>query len=213
MHYSAIIFDFDGTIADTLGEALRIYNLLARENGYRVIERDELPDLRLYDTRDLLRHLAIPRRRVPLLLARGRRLLKARIRSLPLMAGIAEVLPRLRENSECFGILTSNAVDNVEAFLEAHQLRSLFTFISSTTKLSGKSKHLRAIARTFSLPVLEMLYIGDEIRDVRAARKAGIASAAVTWGFNAEQALSAENPSFLVRSPAELLEIAAKPPA
>lgn len=211
MHYTALIFDFDGTIADTLGEGLRIYNLLAHENGYREIDREELPELRGYDTRQLLRHLQIPKRKVPLLLNKGRRLLKSKIRELPLIEGMAETLPRLRENADCFGILTSNAVDNVEAFLDAHQLRDLFTFVSSTSKLSGKAKHLRAIARTFSLRPLQMLYIGDELRDLQAARKARIASTAVTWGFNSAETLSAANPDFLVDTPADLLQIAGRP--
>ncbi|NIP95581.1 MAG: HAD hydrolase-like protein, partial [Akkermansiaceae bacterium] len=121
-------------------------------------------------------------------------------------------LPRLRENADCFGILTSNDTANVETFLRSHGLRDLFTFVSATQKLSGKSKYLRAIARTFSLQPPQMLYIGDELRDIRAARKANIAAAAVTWGLNSEESLAAENPRFLVRSPAQLLEIAGKRP-
>lgn len=207
MTFNALIFDFDGTIADTLGEGLRIYNLLAAEHHFRRVTREDLTELRALDTRDLLRHLGIPKRKVPAMLTKGRRLLKAKIRSLPLIEGMADVLPRLRHEASCFGILTSNTVENVEAFLEAHGLSDLFTFISATSKLSGKAKHLRSIARTFSLPPAEMLYVGDELRDVKAAERAGIASAAVTWGFNSADSLAARRPRFLVHSPADLLNI------
>ncbi len=209
MHFNALIFDFDGTIADTLGEGMRIYNLLAKEHGFRELEKDELRELRTLDMKGLFAHLKIPKRRVPLLLNKGRRLLKNKIRSLPLIDGMEKTLPLLRERAACFGILTSNDSENVEAFLESHRIRDLFTFISATGQLTGKSKHLRAIARTFSLSPPEMLYVGDELRDIRAARKAKIASAAVTWGLNSENSLAAENPRFLVRQPAELLEITA----
>ena len=208
---SAIVFDFDGTIADTLGEGIRIYNLLARENGFREMEKEHLSGLRSLDTNGLFAELKIPKRKIPLLLAKGRRLLKAKIRTLPLIEGMKETLPRLRENAECFGILTSNDTENVEAFLDSHGLRELFTFISATGQLTGKSKHLRAIARTFSLQPPQMLYVGDELRDIRAARKSKIAAAAVTWGLNSEESLAAENPRYLVHSPAELLEIVGVP--
>ena len=95
----------------------------------------------------------------------------------------------------------------VEEFLDSHGLRNLFTFISSTPKLTGKSKHLLAIAKTFSLDPVDMLYVGDEIRDIRAAAKAHIPCAAVAWGLNSRDALASENPSHLVDTPAQLLEV------
>lgn len=207
MRYKGLIFDFDGTIADTLLATLDIYNQLAADNGFRHVEMEEVARLRDMDTRRVLDDLNIPARRVPLLLAKGRRMLKRDIAGIPLIDGIAEVLPQLRERAECFGILTSNASENVEAFLETHGLGDLFTFVSSTSTLSGKSKHLRSIARTFSMNASQMLYVGDEIRDVRASRKAGIDVAAVTWGFNSPDSLTAEEPHYLVHSPGELLEI------
>ena len=211
MRYPALIFDFDGTIADTLLAARHHYNQLAEEYGYRTISREELPGIRDLDVKSALAHLNIPKRKVPLLLARGRRLLKNNIRFLPLIEGMAEALPLLRKKAHFFGILTSNATENVEAFLEEHRIRELFTFISSTSKLSGKSKHLRSIARTFSLNPAEILYIGDEIRDIRAAQKAGIDIAAVTWGFNSRDSLAVRSPLHLVESPAELTKLIMPP--
>lgn len=207
MRYPSLIFDFDGTIADTLSAATDVYNRLADENGFRQVSPEELPRLRNLDVRGILEDLNISKRKVPFLLARGRRLLRDNIASIPLIDGMADILPVLRENAHYFGILTSNATENAEAFLEAHGLRDLFTFISSTSKLSGKHKHLRSIARTFSLNPAEMLYVGDEIRDVRAAKKAGIAMAAVTWGFNSKDSLAAESPLHLVDSSQELLDV------
>ena len=80
-----------------------------------------------------------------------------------------------------------------------------FTFVSSTSKLTGKAKHLRAIRKTFSLQPHEMLYVGDEIRDVKASQKAGIPCAAVTWGFNSRSSLSAADPTHIVDEPHQLL--------
>ena len=207
MRYPALIFDFDGTLADTLGAAVKAYNGLAETYSLRHVTEEEIPLLRDFEVKELMKYLGISKLRLPGLLARGRKALRADITQLDLNDGLAEILPQLREHCSCFGILTSNSTDNVEAFLEAKGLRELFTFISSTSKLSGKHKHLRAIEKTFSLQRADMLYVGDESRDIRASHKAGIHIAAATWGFNSQDTLERQSPTHLLQSPADLLKV------
>lgn len=207
MKYKMLAFDFDGTIADTLGETRLIFNRIAPEYGIREVGADELAHLRHLSLQDLLSHLQIPKRRVPVLIARGTSIMRSNIAQLKLIEGMSEVLVQLREHVGSFGILTSNATANVDLFLRAHGLREQFDFISSTSKLTGKSKHLKAIRKTFSLRSEEMLYIGDELRDVKASQKAGIPIAAVTWGFNSREALAAAKPDHLFDAPADFLSL------
>jgi len=207
MIYRTLVFDFDGTIADTLGETRRIYNILAPDYGLREVGEHELDHLRHLSLKELVKHLKIPKWRVPALIARGTGLMRGNINNLQLIPGVGEVLTELRRHVKSFGILTSNATPNVDIFLRNHGLRSEFDFISSTSKLTGKAKHLRAIRKTFSLSAPEMLYVGDELRDVKASQKAGIPVAAVTWGFNSRESLAAEKPDHLFDFPAEFLEL------
>ena len=209
MQHRALVFDFDGTIADTLAEARRIYNQLAPDYGLRQVDEQEIPHLRHYSLKQLLTHLDIPKRRVPSLLARGTGMMRGNIEQLPLIPGMAEVILEMRRHVDAFGVLTSNATANVDLFLRTHGLREAFDFISSTSKLTGKAKHLRAIRKTFSLRHEQMLYIGDELRDVKASQKAGIPVAAVTWGFNSRESLAEEKPDYLFDHPADFLRLLA----
>ncbi|MBK1881083.1 HAD-IA family hydrolase [Luteolibacter pohnpeiensis] len=211
MNYQTLIFDFDGTIADTLEESRKIFNEIAPDYGIRQVDREEIDNLRHLSLKELLAHLEIPKRKVPVFIARGTGMMRRNIESLPLIPGIGEVLRELRPQVKGFGILTSNSTPNVELFLESHGLRDLFDFISSTSKLTGKARHLRAIRKTFSLRPEEMLYVGDEIRDIKAARKARISIAAVAWGFNSREALAAEGPELVFSKPQELLGLLALP--
>ncbi|MCP5536917.1 MAG: HAD-IA family hydrolase [Akkermansiaceae bacterium] len=204
MKYSTLVFDFDGTIADTLDEGLKIYNQMAETHGLKPIDEDEVHILRHMKLNDFLDHLGVPRLLVPKLLYKGTQMLKSRISRLPLIEGIADALPRLRQKTEHFGILTSNSTENVHLFLQHHGLEDIFTFVSSTSKLTGKSKHLRSICRTFSIKPGDMIYIGDELRDVKAAKKAQIPVAAVGWGFNSAAALAESRPDYLFHHPSEL---------
>ncbi len=208
MKYPALIFDFDGTIADTLSEAADIYNILAKEHGYKQVQAQEIPALRHCSVKKLTKELGVSKLRLPFLLNKGRKLLKKRIHKLSPIEGMIETMQELRKNANNFGILTSNSTENVELFLDNNGIRDLFTFISSTSKLGGKSKHINSISRTFSINKRDMLYIGDEIRDIKASQKAGIAIAAASWGFNSKESLEIARPTYLIEKPSELLKIA-----
>lgn len=207
MNYKTLVFDFDGTIADTLGETRLIFNRIAPDYGIREVAEEELNHLRHLSLKELLVHLNIPKRRVPALITRGTGMMRGNITQLQLIPGMSEVLIELRRHSRSFGILTSNATANVDLFLRTHGLREQFDFISSTSKLTGKAKHLKAIRKTFSLRPEEMLYVGDEIRDVKASQKAGIPIAAVTWGFNSRESLAASKPNYLFDQPTDFLRL------
>lgn len=207
MIYKTLVFDFDGTIADTLGETRLIFNRIAPDYGIREVAEHELDHLRHLSLKELLDHLDIPKRRVPALISRGTGMMRSNISQLKLIEGMPQVLVELRRHVRSFGILTSNATANVDLFLRTHGLREQFDFISSTSKLTGKSKHLKAIRKTFSLRAEELLYIGDELRDVKASQKAGIPIAAVTWGFNSRESLASAEPNYLFNQPADFLRL------
>ena len=202
-----LVFDFDGTLADSLSAAHAIYNQLAVERDFRPISTAELPALRHHSLTSLLRTLGISPHHVPSLLHQGRKLLRNRLAEISPCSGLPEQLPILREKTGCLGILTSNSVENVEIFLQRHQLRHYFDFLSTCPRLKGKARFLRSITRTYSLPPRQLIYIGDEVRDLQAAQKAGTCSAAVTWGFNSEEALLAAHPDYLCRHPQDLLSL------
>jgi len=212
MIYKTLVFDFDGTIADTLGETRLIFNQLAPDYGIRQVAANELDHLRHLSLKELLDHLDIPKRRVPALISRGTSMMRGNITQLQLIPGMAEMLIELRRHVRSFGILTSNATANVDLFLRTHGLREPFDFISSTSKLTGKAKHLKAICKTFSLKPEELLYIGDELRDVKASQKAGVPIAAVTWGFNSRESLAASAPTYLFDTPADFLQLLTESP-
>ncbi|MBC7980526.1 MAG: HAD hydrolase-like protein [Armatimonadetes bacterium] len=207
MKYRVLVFDFDGTIADTMEEARRIYNELAPDYGIREVGEHEIAELRHLSLKQILLKLEIPKRRVPSIIARGTGMMRGNIEKLQVIDGMKEALVEMRKQVDRFGILTSNATANVDVFLRNHGLRDLFEFVSSTSKLTGKARHLRAIRKTFSLHAEEMLYIGDELRDVKAAQKAGIPHAAVSWGFNSRESLEAARPTYLIDRPEDFLRL------
>jgi phosphoglycolate phosphatase-like HAD superfamily hydrolase len=200
------LFDFDGTLADTREIAHEILNEMAVEFGFRQLPPDQLEAARLMNTRQFMSHLGISTWRLPLIARRGHQLLHERIHHVNPIAGIPEVLATLKDRGERLAILSSNSEANVKAFLSRHHLPS-FEFVKSSSKLFGKGREIRRILRKESLAPPEILYIGDETRDIEAARETGLRMAAVTWGYNSSEALGALRPDHLISRPEEILSI------
>jgi len=104
------------------------------------------------------------------------------------------------------GILTSNTQENVKQFLDKNEL-GFFDFIRTGKSVFGKSHIINKIVKQRHVSKNKVFYVCDEMRDIEAARKSGIKSIAVTWGYNTKDALIKENPDFLVSSPDELRNI------
>lgn len=206
MSFQCLVCDFDGTVAATFDQAVRIYNELALENGYRKLEASEHERVRGMTLSQFLRFARIPKRRLLGLLMAGRSKLAREAEKIPVIAGMEEVLGIVRHHVPVIGILTSNSVHNVRTFASSRGLQ-VFDFISSVPKLSGKAKYLKAIMMTYSLAPHEILFVGDEVRDIRAGRKARVPVAGAAWGFNSASLLREARPDYLLEHPRQLLDL------
>ncbi|HEY9736021.1 MAG TPA: HAD-IA family hydrolase [Trichocoleus sp.] len=204
------LFDFDGTIADTLGALVEISNRLAPEFGIKPATAEELKALKDLSAEQLLRQSRVPLFKLVRLLRRVRRDLQSEIPKLHLHAGMEEALSKLHQQGHLLGIVTSNSADNVYLFLQVQGLTPYFRFVETGVGLFGKNRVLKQMLRRQRLKLEEVIYVGDETRDVDAAHRVGMRVVAVTWGFNSRLALERHRPDFLIDMPQSLIEIASK---
>lgn len=206
MPFRLVIFDFDGTLADSMAAGLTIFNRLAPELGYAPVA--DIAAARHMTGRQFLRHHRIWFWRLPRLVRRFQAAAADEAHKLALFPGLADVLAGLHARGVRLGILSSNREDNIRRCLAANGVEGLFGFVVGYPKLFGKGKALRRLVRAERVPVGEVLYVGDEVRDIEAAKRAGVASAAVTWGFHADGLLKDAGPDHLLTDPRQLLELA-----
>ena len=201
-----IIFDFDGTLADTIDILLSITNRLSAEYGFKSATKEELAQLSNLNSWQILQYSGISIFKFPLLIRRLKAELHSEVPHIQLFPGIKEVLLELKKRGFQLGIITSNSRENVLGALEKNGLQDTFTFIYSGSTF-GKHKVINKWLRIENIHTEKVVYVGDEIRDIDAARRTGIKVIAVGWGFNSPQALAAQNPDFLIEHPQELIEI------
>jgi phosphoglycolate phosphatase len=201
-----IIFDFDGTLADTVDILLSITNRLSAEFGFKSATKEELAQLSNLNSWQILQYSGISIFKFPLLIRRLKAELHSEVPHIQLFPGIKEVLLELKKRGFQLGIITSNSRENVLGTLEKNGLQDTFTFIYSGSTF-GKHKVINKWLRIENIHTEKVVYVGDEVRDIDAAKKTGIKVIAVGWGFNSPQALAAQNPNFLIERPQELIEI------
>jgi phosphoglycolate phosphatase len=203
---NVIIFDFDGTIADSFSAFVEITNRLALEYGFPQISPADLAHLRNLSSKEVLNQSKVSRLRLPFFLRRFRREFNHKVCHLKPIPGMKEALQALKHRGDRLGIVTSNSEENVRGFLQAQGLEDLFDFVGGGLPLFGKERVLRRIIRQRHLNPAQVIYVGDETRDVEAAKKSEIRVVAVGWGFNTSQALARHQPDFLIQHPQELVD-------
>jgi phosphoglycolate phosphatase len=199
----SVIFDFDGTIADTYQAIFNIVNQLAVKYGYQPFKPDEIEKFHSQNICQTCKELHIPLIKLPLLLIEGQSMLSQQIADLKPIKDMPETLKDLKRRGYQLCIITSNSQANVNAFLDLNQL-NIFDHIEGSNHLFGKAKVIKKYLKQNHLDTSQAMYVGDEIRDIEAARGARIKIISVTWGFNTKSSLLKNHPDFLVETPTDL---------
>lgn len=200
-----IIFDFDGTLVDSYHCLVKKFILLADEFNFRKLNEHEIYGLRDLNSRELIKFLNIPMHKIPKLIRRVRFYLHEEIRNLAPIPHLPEVLIKLHDSGRTLGILTSNSKENVSTWLKLHKLHHLFKFVRIEPNYFSKKALLKKIIITYKIDKSHAFYIGDETRDIEAAKHNGIRAVAVTWGYNSEKILLQAEPHHIAKKPEDLL--------
>jgi phosphoglycolate phosphatase len=201
-----LLFDFDGTIADSFENFLAIVDILSVKHNLMKLPREELEKLRGEEPRTLMKRLKIPFYKIPFLGRDMKVLQKQKITKIKPFHDLPEVLLAIKNLGYTMGILTSNAKENVELFLKNNNIE-IFSYIYSDSSMFGKAGVINKFLKQNAVPKGNVFYIGDEIRDIEACKKAGIKIIAVTWGFNTKEGLRKNHPDYLIDTPNDLLSL------
>ena len=203
-----LIFDFDGTLANTFAFGVEIFNEVAPDYGLGDISVERVQELRKLTTQEILDDLGVSRVMAIKMGAHIRKILHSRMDQVVPIDGAREAILELHREGFSMGILSSNSVGNIRMFLENSEMLDCFTFIEAGVSLFGKSTRIAKVLRKYSLDPSEVIYVGDETRDMEAARKTRVSALGVCWGANERAAMESEAPEFCIDEPADLLRCA-----
>ncbi|MGE8658445.1 MAG: HAD hydrolase-like protein [Achromobacter sp.] len=203
MKYDIAAFDFDGTLADTMPWFNSILNTVADKYGFRKIDAAERDQLRHRDASEILKFLGIPLWKLPAIMTHVRALMQEIDPTVHMFDGIPDALARLKTAGMRLAVVSSNSLENVQRVL-GPETAALFDDYECGTDLFGKAAKIDRLLQRHAVAPDRFLLVGDEIRDIDAARKAGVRVSSVAWGYNHVDALRERGPDELILRVADL---------
>jgi phosphoglycolate phosphatase len=200
--YDLLIFDFDGTLADSFPFFLEVFDTLADAHHFQRLDRSRLEELRGADLPQLMRHLGMPRWKLLPVAMHFRTLMAQSIGRIRLFDGVPDVLRAAAADGVLLAIVSSNSEHNVRAVLGEDA--RLFSHFECGAALFGKRRRLRRVVRGSGVADERVLCVGDEVRDIDAAHAEGLDFGAVGWGYARAEALRARAPKLMFGSVAEM---------
>jgi phosphoglycolate phosphatase len=196
MPYRLVIFDFDGTLADSAAWFRGVINGVAERYGFRTVSDEDIAALRRQDSRAIIRHLGIPAWKMPFIAHHMRRLAARDAEAIRLFDGAAELLATLKARGIVVAVVSSNAEANMRRIMGPGTAALVDHFEGGASHF-GKAAKFRRVLRRARVAPHEAIAIGDEVRDIEAASAAGIAAGAVTWGYADPDLLRERRPALV----------------
>lgn len=203
--FKHIAFDFDGTLVDSRAAFLSLYNEFAAQHGYLPMTPDNIEHLRGLDIAGRCKYLKVPMYKLPFIVAAALKKYKSLLPELEFNEGIKELLETFSAKGMPYTLVSSNSKSNIREFfaLQGAPVEDIYT----SGKIFGKDKMLKKLLKDKNVHASEILYVGDELRDVIACHKAGVKVAWVSWGYDALAALENNTPDYIIHHPQELHNI------
>ena len=200
-----ILFDFDGTLVESMDLSLHLLNGLSEKYHYSRVSPEDVHRLKAMPLPERFRQVGVPAHRIPAISLDFLTLYRKELPSLRPVDGARALLEALKKEGLGLSVLSSNSVENITAFLRANGME-LFDHIFSSNNLFGKDRSIRKFLSRFGVEKGGLLYVGDELRDIEACRLAGVRIVAVSWGFDPAPLIESGKPDFIAATPGEVLE-------
>ena len=196
--YRLAIFDFDGTLADSLDWFRASFQETIARFDLAPVSPEELEGMRGLSAREIMARLKVSMWQLPVIFSDMRKRKLAAASETSLFAGIPAMLADLQRLGVKTAIVSSDSEASVRQVLGP--TASLITRFDCGAALFGKHWKFRRVARKLGAKPTETICIGDEIRDIEAADAASMDSGAVAWGYALPAALQAAKPTHLFNS-------------
>lgn len=201
-----IIFDFDGTLADSTAVFASAWNTLAQKYKFKGIELKEIDTLKKLSISERSKLFDFPMYKLPMILPQFYKLYRQSLNDVHLFEGMKELLIEIDKRGYKILIISSNSKENILEFLKMNGIHCVADVLCSN-RIFGKDKVMKKFLKEANVDSSNVVYIGDEQRDIVACKKAGIPIIWVEWGYDAKEVVQNDEPEYSVTTPQEILEI------
>ena len=201
-----IIFDFDGTLADSTDVFIQAWNLYAPKYRYDPIDIEGVIATKHLSLSQRARVYHFPMYKLPIILPKVYRYFKENVKEVKLFEGIKDMLSGLTQEGYKIVVVSSNAKENIELLFKQEGVESVSEVLTSS-RIFSKDTVLKKFMKQKRVTPDDILYVGDELRDILACNKVNVPFMWVSWGIDGFDLVGKENPKYVVHKPEEITEI------
>lgn len=215
MKYRAVVFDFDGTLLDTLQDLAESVNSVLSRSGFPEHSLEEYRHFIGDGVEELARRVLPVGHRDGATVSNTMAAIREEYRgrwpdhTRP-YEGIPELLDILTARGVKMAVVTNKPDDSTRAMAARLLPRWKFdVIIAATLDLPKKPDPKGAIeaARRLGFPPSAIIYVGDSDIDMKTANAAGMYAVGALWGFRTADELMRNGARVLISKPLELLEL------
>lgn len=203
MSFDVVIFDWDGTLVDSVDHIAASLEQAAADLEYPQRTREELRHIVGLGMQEALEHLypGISQREITELREAYARYFFSRDTTPDdLFPGIDGVLDRLRGESRRMAVATGKSRPGLDRGLVSSRLGPYFELTRCANETASKPDPLmlRQILDATGVSANRAVMVGDTIYDMEMARRLGMPAIGVTWGVHSEDQLAEHGPLEIV---------------
>jgi len=199
-----IIFDYDGTIIDSLDTFMELFlTACQNEKNCPISTPTEFLDLFQGNMFEKMMQRGMTKESILRVVYQVRDGLYAHHSTLSTFPGIKKAIEDLSKKHKLY-IITSNDTNVVKDFLHIKKLE-FFIDIYGSDKGASKVDKIQHINQQIQHG--EVFYVGDTVGDIIEGKQAGVTTIGVTWGWHSDYQLKQSAPNYIVNTPQELVDI------
>ena len=202
--FDAVVFDLDGTLANTFPTVLRIFNRLMSERTGREWKLAELAPYFGPPETVMIQRIFTDSAEQEAIISEYFRLCREDGHEIEAFDGIRDLVHSLRDAGVRLGVYSGANTEAARIRIGHAGLLEYFEEVVGGDAVSNYKPHpegLLKLIEQFAVDPRRTAYIGDMVADVEAGRSAGVTTVAVTWGAGKREALAAAGPDYLIDDP------------
>lgn len=209
--FDAIIFDWDGTLVDSIDWIVQCLQMAARKNDCKIPEEQAAKDiigLSIQKAMEILFPGINQKTQEQLIACYSQEFFSKQITEKDLFTGVKEMLLKFKQSGYQLAVATGKSHASVTRAIQATGLADFFHIIRCADQTASKPQPdmLEEIINALSVKKERVVMVGDSVHDMQMAKNAGIPAIAVACGANSSAQLQCYQPILNLQQTTELLE-------
>jgi|APSaa5957512576_1039674.scaffolds.fasta_scaffold26189_2 HAD superfamily hydrolase (TIGR01549 family) len=206
-----IFFDFDGTISDSLEQALKNFEKVLKKNDY-VVKKSVIKDLMGLKVDEMFAKMKIPRHERNRIKREFFQLMKNDVGKFKLCSDIKPLIALRKTKKHKMVVVSNSDASFIRKSARKLNVNRIFSDFYCAEQFKSKDKILKMLLGQYKVAGKNCLYVGDRFTDVVYARKVGIKSVAVSnkCSWSSLKQLKEKNPDFIIKDFKGLKELVEK---